>query len=139
LSFSSAAPRLGDVESIRSSEDVRDRRDYRIDLHPSQTAELFDHEHRLIFNIGGYNSGKTFTDAMIMLDRGNFDTGDYRAAGQGTSRLPHPTRPMRENKRRLLRHTPPAPGLRARQSPRRQARVSRSGGTRRHTRNLLSY
>jgi len=24
---------------------VADRRDYRIDLHPSQTDELFDHEH----------------------------------------------------------------------------------------------
>ena len=53
---------------------MAEHRDYRIDLHPSQTAELFDREHRLIFNVGGYNSGKTFTDAMIMLDRGRFDT-----------------------------------------------------------------
>ena len=59
---------------------MAEHRDYRIDLHASQTAELFDRDHRLIFNVGGYNSGKTFTDAMIMLDRG---TGP--AAGGGSA------------------------------------------------------
>lgn len=46
----------------------------RIRPHPSQKLELLDRTHRLIVNLGGLNSGKTFTDFLIMVDRGDWDT-----------------------------------------------------------------
>lgn len=40
-----------------------------------QDRELFDTQHRVICNIGGFGSGKTFNDFLILLDRSRWDTG----------------------------------------------------------------
>ncbi|HXI13709.1 MAG TPA: hypothetical protein VNM92_13855 [Thermoanaerobaculia bacterium] len=46
---------------------------YEMQLRPHQAEELFDHEHRLIFSIGGVGSGKSAVAGLIIIDRSSFD------------------------------------------------------------------
>lgn len=51
----------------------------RIRLNWHQDLEAFDTEHRLILHVGGYRSGKSTTNFLILLDRSRWDTGQRHA------------------------------------------------------------